>query len=105
LLQPLLGTIGPILIVSDIRLEIIYLVMGSSKLIVSSAKLIVSGSELIRKFLGDFAYLLEVCCSRVRGTANQPKNSVPSPVYYFGFRIRTFLFRGIRNNGWRTCVT
>jgi hypothetical protein len=44
LLQPFLGTIGPILIVSDIRLEIIYLAVGSSKLIVRGLKLLVSGS-------------------------------------------------------------
>jgi hypothetical protein len=44
LLQPFLGTISPILIVSDIRFEIIYLVVGGSKLIVGSAKLFVSSS-------------------------------------------------------------
>ncbi|MGC2080616.1 MAG: hypothetical protein WA728_32300 [Xanthobacteraceae bacterium] len=44
LLQPFLGTISPILIVSDIRLEIIYLVVGCPKLIVSSSKLFVSCS-------------------------------------------------------------
>jgi hypothetical protein len=44
LVQPFLGAIYPILIVSDIGLEIIYLVVGSSKLIVSSLKLLVSGS-------------------------------------------------------------
>jgi hypothetical protein len=38
LLQPFLGAICSILIVSDIRLEIIYLVMGSSKLMVSISK-------------------------------------------------------------------
>jgi hypothetical protein len=42
LLQPLLGAICPILIVSDIRLEIIYLIVGSSKLMVSISKLSVS---------------------------------------------------------------
>jgi hypothetical protein len=44
LLQPFLGTISPILIVSDIRLEIIYLVVGNSKLIVSGSKLFMSSS-------------------------------------------------------------
>jgi hypothetical protein len=92
-LQPFLGTISPILIVSDIHLEIIYLVVGSSKLIVS-------GSKLIREFLSDLPCFLEVCCSRISSTANQPKNCIPCPVDYFGFRT---LFRGIRNNGLRIC--
>jgi hypothetical protein len=38
--QPFLGTISPILIVSDIRLESIYMIVGSSKLIARGSKLI-----------------------------------------------------------------
>ena len=44
LMQPFLGPFRPILIVSNLRLEVIYLVLGSSKLIVRSSK-------TIRKFL------------------------------------------------------
>jgi hypothetical protein len=102
-LQPLLGTTGSILIVTDIRLEIIYLVMGGSKLIMRSSKLIVGGSKLIRKFLSDLSRLLEVCRSRGCRPANQPKNSVPCPVHYLGLRTRTFVYRSIRNNGRRIC--
>jgi len=103
LLQPFLGAIGSILIMSDIRLELIYLVVSDSKLIVSGLKLIVSSSELIRKFLSDFSCLAQVCCSCVSRPANQSKNSVPCPVQNFGFRTRPSLFRSMQNNGRCIC--
>jgi hypothetical protein len=40
LVQPFLGTIRPMLIVSNLRLESIYLIVGSSKLIARGSKLI-----------------------------------------------------------------
>jgi hypothetical protein len=82
-MQPFLGTIRPILIVSDIRLEIIYLVVGSSK--------------LIRKFLSGLSCLLDACLSAGSRLANQSKNGIAGPVHYIGFGI--FFFRSIRNNG------
>jgi hypothetical protein len=97
LLQPFLGTISPLLIVSDIRLESIYL-------IVSSPKLLVSGSQLVRKFLSDFPRLSEVCRSRVCHPTNQPEDSIPCAVYYFGFRTGTFRIKCIRNSGFDTGV-
>jgi hypothetical protein len=39
-MQPFLGPIRPILIVSNLRLEVIYPVLGSSNLIVCSSKLV-----------------------------------------------------------------
>jgi hypothetical protein len=78
------------LIVSDIRLESIYLIMSSLKLIARSSK-------LIRQSLSHVSCLLEV--SLISRVFNKLKNSAPCPVYYIGFRARTFLFRGIRDNG------
>jgi hypothetical protein len=97
LVQPFLGTICPILIVSDIRLESIYL-------IVSSPKLLVSGSQLVCKFLSDFPRLSEVCRSLVCRPTNQPEDSIPCAVYYFGFRTGIFRFKCIRNSGFNTGV-
>ena len=45
-MQPFLGPISPILIVSYLRLEVIYPILGNSKLIARSSK-------LIRKFLSE----------------------------------------------------
>jgi hypothetical protein len=85
LVQPFLGTICPILIVSDIRLESIYLIVSSSK--------------LIDQFLSDVTYLLEVSLSNFSRVLNELKNSAPCSVHYIGFRDSTFLFRSIRDNG------
>ena len=74
----------PISIVSDARLEFIYLALGSS--------------QLIRKFLSDLSCCLEVCLSRARGAVNQPKKGISCPVQYIGFSI--FCIRSnVRNNG------
>ena len=78
------------LIVSDIRLESIYLIVGNSKLIAR-------GSKLIRQFMSHVSCLLEV--SRISRVFNKFKNSVPCLVHYVGFRLRTFLFRSVRDNG------
>ena len=77
-MQPFLGAICPILIVSNFRLEVIYLVLGSSKLIVGSSK-------LIRKFLSELSCLLEVCHSRVGRPVNQSENCIRCLVHYIGF--------------------
>jgi hypothetical protein len=87
LLQPLLGTSGAILTVSDVRLENIYLVVGG-------LKLIVGGSKLICKFLGDLSRLLEVCCSHVSRAANQLKDGIPCAVHYCGW-TGVFRFRRV----------
>jgi hypothetical protein len=92
LLEPFLGTICPISIKSDIRLESIYLVLGSSNLITT-------GLKLKHKSLSDFPCLSEVCRSRVCCPANQPKDSTPCAVYDFGFRTGIFCFRCIRSSG------
>ena len=65
-MQPFLGAFCPILIVSDIRLEFIYLALGSS--------------QPIRKFLSDLSCRLEVCLSRASRAVNQPKNGIAYPV-------------------------
>jgi hypothetical protein len=85
LVQPFLGTICPILIVSDIRFESIYLIVSSSK--------------LIDQFLSDVTYLLEVSLSNPSRVLNKLKNSAPCSVHHIGFRPRSFLFRSIRDNG------
>jgi hypothetical protein len=88
--QPFFGTIWPILIVSDIRLESIYLIVGSSKLIAR-------GSKLIRQFMSHVSCLLEF--SLISRVSNKFKNSAPCPVEYIGFRPHNFLFRSIWDNG------
>ena len=82
----------PIFIVSDIRLESIYMIVGSSNLIAR-------GSKLIRQFLSDVSRLLELSLSRLSRVLNKLKNNARCPVHYIGFRVRTFLFRSIRDNG------
>src|SRR6516225_53479 len=84
-MQPFLSAICPILIVSNICLELIYPGLGSSK--------------LIRKLLSGLSGRLEVCLSRVSRLVNQPQNGTPCPVQLIGFRIRILPLRSIRNNG------
>jgi len=91
-MQPFLSAICPILIVSNICLELIYPGLGSSK--------------LIRKFLSGLSGCLEVCLSRVSRLANQPQNGTPCPVQWIGFQIRILPLRSIWNNGSpRICLT
>ena len=72
-MQPFLGAICPIFIVSNICLELIDPVLGSSK--------------LIRKLLSGLTCRLEVCLSRVSRLVNQPQNGTPCPVQLISFRI------------------
>jgi hypothetical protein len=88
LTQPFLSAICPSLMASDSCLEIIYL--------------IVCGSKLIREILSGLSCLLEFSLSRLSRVFNKLKNGVACPVYYIGFRAGTFLFRSIRDNGFRT---
>src|SRR5215469_6240013 len=73
---------------SDSCLEIIYLIVCSSK--------------LIREILSGLSCLLEFSLSRLSREFNKLKNGVPCPVHYIGCRGGTFPFRGIRDNGFRT---
>jgi hypothetical protein len=90
LLQPFLGTICPISIASDLRLEHIYLVVGSSKLIAT-------GLKLKRKSLSDFSRLLEVCGGRASSPGDELKNCIPRP-FQRVCRTDIFRFKFIRNN-------
>jgi hypothetical protein len=58
MMEPFLGAICAIAMISDVRLEFIYLIAG--------------GSKLIRKFLSGLSCLMKLCLSRVSRSANQP---------------------------------
>ncbi len=73
LMQPFLGAICPILIISDVRLEAINLIASSSK--------------LIGKFFSGLSRRLEVCLSGISRPVNQPKNGVPRQVQLIRCRL------------------
>jgi Lipase maturation factor len=67
LVQPFLCPICPILIVSDLRLQVIYPVLGGSKLVLGGSKLIfkfLSGRELAMKFVNSFYARARARCAR-----------------------------------------
>ena len=82
-MQPFLGTICSISLVSDIGLESIYLVVGSSKLIAT-------GLKLKRKSLSGLSCLLEICLSRTSSPGDELKNCISRPVQHI---CRTGIFR------------
>jgi hypothetical protein len=85
------------LIASDIRLESIYLVVGSLKLIAGCLK-------LIRKFFSRLSCVFDVCGCRASRPVNEPEDGIPRPVQQIGFRTAVFSFRRVRNNSaWRIC--
>jgi hypothetical protein len=105
LFQPFLGAISPILIVSDIRFEIIYLAVGSRLeiiyLVVGSLELIAGGLKLKCKSLSGPSCLFEVCGSRASRPVNELKDGIPGPVHQIGFRTGVFSFKCIRNSGFQ----
>ena len=76
--------------VSDVRLESIYLVVGS-------AKLFAAGSKLICKLLSGFSCLLKFCLSCTGSPADEPKNRISRSVQHVG---RAGILR-IRNSGFQ----
>jgi hypothetical protein len=89
--QPFLGTICSTLMVSDIGLESIYLVVGSSKLIAT-------GLKLERKSLSGLSRLLEICLSRTSSPGDELKNCIPRTVHHIR-RTGIYRFKFTRNSG------
>ena len=77
--------------VSDIGLESIYLVVGSSKLIAT-------GLKLKHKSLSGLSCLLEICLSRTSSPGDELKNCTPRPVQHIR-RTGIYRFKFIRNSG------
>jgi hypothetical protein len=70
-MQPFLGAICPILIVSDVRLEFIYLVVG--------------GAEPIRETLSSISGVLELSLSHISRLVNKSKNRIACSVQLISF--------------------
>jgi hypothetical protein len=70
-MQPFLGAICPVLIVSDVRLEFIYLVVG--------------GSEPIRETLSSISCVLELSLSHISRLVNHSKNRIACSIQLISF--------------------